>query len=316
TNPAAVAGPLVTFGRPVTAADPMAVLRETDQVTELSQGLYGVGKGLWERLTLVDREVVALAGRLGALHYQYPIVLPVSVLDRVGYFESFPQILMFATHLVADIEVADGFKREAELSDGCLRRGADCLSPAGFVLQPAVCFHAYRQFEGRTLDSPMVITCAGQCFRYEAGNACGLERLWCFTLRELVFFGDREFVLSARRKCVDWAVRLADRYGLHGWVACSSDPFFMRSDDGAKAGSGLEGVDAKWEMRVKLPYREGSIAVASFNVHGTFFAQRFNITGRNGPIWTGCVGFGLERLALAMTSYGHSAAARGDTHGE
>ena len=46
-------------------------------------------------------------------------------------------------------------------------------------------------------------------------------------------------------------------------------------------------------------------AVASFNLHETFFGRRFGITAADGgPAWSGCVAFGLERWLLAVVAQG------------
>jgi len=37
------------------------------------------------------------------------------------------------------------------------------------------------------LLQPRVITAMGKCFRYESSNLSGLERLWDFNMREIVF---------------------------------------------------------------------------------------------------------------------------------
>jgi hypothetical protein len=45
----------------------------------------------------------------------------------------------------------------------------------------------------------------------------------------------------------------------------------------------------------------GDVACFSFNHHGTFFSDRFDITlARGGSAHSACVGLGLERLAVAL----------------
>lgn len=298
---------LLAFGRPARAPDPTRSLVETGQLIELSQGLCGIGDGLLVLVNELDRAALAFAASLGAEERHYPPVLPVSFFDRIGYLKLFPHALMFVKHLVKDSENIDGFSTHHRVEDGRLTGDGDYLSPTELVLQPATCFNVYREFEGRSLDRPTAVTCSGPCFRYEAGNAHGLERLWCFVLREIVFMGERDFVLSTRERCARWAVELASRYGLCGRLVSASDPFFMRAGDLGE--QGLAPADVKWELRVDLPYREGSTAVGSFNVHGTFFSSRFSISGPRGALWTGCGGLGLERFALVIAAYRDAARA-------
>lgn len=62
---------------------------------------------------------------------------------------------------------------------------------------------------------------------------------------------------------------------------------------------------SKYELLLKYSSKK-SIAVASFNIHGTAFTQPFNIKIKNieTPV-TGCAGFGIERWVLAfIAQYG------------
>ncbi len=59
--------------------------------------------------------------------------------------------------------------------------------------------------------------------------------------------------------------------------------------------------DLKFEVLAPLPYKQKDLAVGSFNYHQDFFGRSFNVSSTDStPIHTGCVGFGLERLALAF----------------
>ena len=56
----------------------------------------------------------------------------------------------------------------------------------------------------------------------------------------------------------------------------------------------------KYEMRLTIPYLSKSIACSSVNFHSTAFGSAFGIKTGKRPATTGCVGFGLERWALAL----------------
>jgi len=108
------------FGRPTSGPRPFSALRQSGHLVEFSQGFCGIGKGLLASAGEVEEKVVALAGSFGAVEYRYPPVLPVSFLDRIGYFQSSPHALMFVKHLVSDAEIIDGFMRRVRLVDGHL----------------------------------------------------------------------------------------------------------------------------------------------------------------------------------------------------
>ena len=44
------------------------------------------------------------------------------------------------------------------------------------------------------------------------------------------------------------------------------------------------------------------LAVLSSNLHGLTFSKTFNISGDDWPVHTGCLGFGLERLVIALVA--------------
>jgi hypothetical protein len=55
----------------------------------------------------------------------------------------------------------------------------------------------------------------------------------------------------------------------------------------------------KYELRMDAGVA-GRVAAASFNLHESFFAERFDIRlADGGPAASGCVAFGIERWMLA-----------------
>ena len=46
--------------------------------------------------------------------------------------------------------------------------------------------------------------------------------------------------------------------------------------------------------------KTNKIAIMSSNIHGTSFSKAFDINSPFFPVHTGCIGFGLERLAFAI----------------
>jgi seryl-tRNA synthetase len=98
---------------------------------------------------------------------------------------------------------------------------------------------------------------------------------------------------------MDRAVRLASDLGLQASLRPAQDAFFGRA--GQLLGARQDESALKYELQVQLPYRADSIACASFNLHQDKFGQAFGISLREGRCaHTACVGFGLERLALAL----------------
>jgi seryl-tRNA synthetase len=66
-------------------------------------------------------------------------------------------------------------------------------------------------------------------------------------------------------------------------------------------------LELKYEVRLEVaPAR--TIAVGSFNFHDRHFGSSFGIRGDAGePVYSSCIGFGLERLVFAfLCQYGIS----------
>ena len=62
----------------------------------------------------------------------------------------------------------------------------------------------------------------------------------------------------------------------------------------------------KYEIRARLPFKESTLAVGSYNYHQDFFGRQLNMSLPDGtPAHTGCAAFGLERMAFAfLAQYG------------
>jgi seryl-tRNA synthetase len=269
---------------------------------------YPVGEGqvvlgaplldLMDDLDLVLRRTVT--GEFGGTEFRYPTLIPIGALDRCDYFTSFPQYAMFTTRLRSDV---DNYREFVERARHTTDIGAQILDRCGdvaYCLPPTMCYHTFNQFAGRALPPELsVVTARGKSFRHEGRYHRSLARLWDFTIREIVFLGTREQVLSGRERFLDRALALADALGLSGRCEVATDPFFCTDDGGAKASS-QRLLELKYELQLDIG-PEDSIAVGSFNFHERFFGESFGITLADGSNpYSACVGFGLERFAFAL----------------
>jgi seryl-tRNA synthetase len=201
-----------------------------------------------------------------------------------------------------DLEAIMEFARIARIDDGRLACSPEHLAGVKCLLSPTICFHYYAWLQGTALATPRTITAIGHCFRYESGALSSLERLWDFTMREIVFVGPQDYVLERRERCVKAAAALLDEWGLSYEICSATDPFFI---DGYSAQSAFQSAfELKFEVRADLPYTSGkTLAVGSFNYHQDFFGRSLAIEQPGGGnAHTGCVGFGLERLIWAFFS--------------
>ncbi|MGF1425358.1 hypothetical protein [Kitasatospora sp. LaBMicrA B282] len=272
------------------------------------EGQFGFAEpflGLISHLDVVFR--TAAQRSFGAPERRYPGLIATEVLARSGYLASFPQFLMFAGRLHGELDSYKAFVDQvsrpapAEHAGAAMSRALAVHSThAGYTLSPAVCYHVYEQQAGTGLDTDLVsVTARGTCFRHESRYHRSLERLWEFTMREVVFIGSEARVLEARSSFMHEVFAIVEELGLAGHAETASDPFFCRA--GAAESIWTQRLmELKYELL--LPVAGGrSVAAASFNAHGTSLGEAFSISTPDGEVaHTGCVAFGLERLAYAF----------------
>jgi hypothetical protein len=184
-----------------------------------------------------------------------------------------------------------GARDDAALAD--MDRPEACLSPA-------VCYHVYHLYEGRTIPPLAAVHgICSKCFRYESSNIKDLRRLWDFTIREVVFMGAREEVLAARDRSIEMMSDFLKGHALAGEIRTASDPFFIAPEATSKTYFQLSS-DSKFEVSLLLSGGE-RLAVGSHNYHSDFFGRVFNVNVETGgPMHSVCVAFGLERWVYAF----------------
>ena len=291
--------------RPVPSrVDPMPALAERGEVVPEEKGIAVLGPLLASLMDFFERAFLDLAQGFGARPYRFPTLISAELLDRVEYFRSFPHSITFAAHLRTDLDVIEGFSEAAHIEHKALHVDPAAFAPVTAVLSPAVCFHYYGALSGARLSQGVCATAVGNCFRFESSNLASLERLWNFTMREIIFVGAKDFVLENREEARKRVAPLLQAWGLAYRVEGASDPFFV--GEFKRQAAFQSAFQLKYEIRALVPHRQGTLAVGSYNYHQDFFGRHLDIRLQDGsPASTGCVAFGLERLAYAfLAQYG------------
>lgn len=286
--------------------DIFELLAGTGVVSETGEGQVALGEPLLSLFAYFDRAICdLLAQDFDVREYRYPTLISTKALEAAGYFRAFPQHLMFVTRLRNDLDVYQTFQ-ESYAAGGVTSDTLDSCGNVDYCLPPTMCYHTFHQHSGRTLEADRlhVVTARGKSFRFEAAYSATLERLWDFTIREIVFMGTREDVLNSRERFMRKVFGFVVELGLSGFCEVGNDPFFCASDTSERIWS-QRLMELKYELRLHVA-PDRSIAVGSFNFHDDLFGKAFGIDhGANGPTRSGCVGFGLERLVYAfLCQYG------------
>ena len=245
--------------------------------------------------------------KLGIEHFQataktYNTLIPSEWLKRAGYFTSFAHSLTFAFHLVEDLDVINSFTERHTHNQDLTFKSMDEVTTPEYCLSPAVCYHAYGALEGVKFEAVenglKVFTALGSCFRYESKNITDLDRLWEFSMREIIFVGEKEKVIQARKKSTELLWRLVEILDLTATLETASDPFFSTEFKSLRFFQLAN--ELKYELNLSVSETK-SIAAASFNYHENFFGTNFSITTSDDEkVHTGCAAFGLERFVYAV----------------
>jgi len=280
--------------------DPLPELVHRGEISREADGIYTLGPLLTRLIDAFERRFLDLAASFSAQPYRFPTLIPARYLERVGYFRAFPHSLSFATHLTPDLDQIDAFAENAACDEhGNLNVPMQRFAPIQTLLSPAVCYHLYFTLADQILPQQGVTaTAVGNCFRYESLNLQSLERLWNFTMREVIFVGSKDFVLENREVARQRMQGVFEEIGFAYRVESANDPFFI--GEFRKQAAFQSAFQLKYEIRAMLPFKNSTLAVGSYNYHQDFFGRHLNIRLPDGtPAHTGCVAFGLERIAFA-----------------
>jgi seryl-tRNA synthetase len=280
--------------------DPMDALSRRGEISQETGGVFTLGPLLTRLINFFENQFLTLADSFDAGPYRFPTLIPARYLERVNYFRAFPHSLTFVTHLREDLDVIDHFSQHAACDEHGLNAPPESFAQIQTLLSPAVCYHLYFALADKPLPGgQLAATAVGNCFRYEAINLVSLERLWNFSMREVIFVGPKEYVLDNRETARQRMAGFFEEIGLAYRVESANDPFFI--GEFRKQAAFQSAFQLKYEIRARLPFRDATLAVGSYNYHQDFFGRNLNITLPDGsPAHTGCVAFGLERMAFAF----------------
>lgn len=283
-------------------------LLASGEVAELGEGQVAFGEPLIALADRLDARLTEIVEDEFSLvrHYRYPTLIPTRVLEEAGYFSSFPQHLMFVTRLHSDVDVYRDFQYEYQQAGRLMPEMLGQCRNVDYCLPPTMCFHTFGHYRGTlAADDLQVVTAKGKSFRFESRYATTMERLWDFTIREVVFLGERAAVLAARKRLMDRVFAFIADLGLAADCEVGNDPFYCEPDGDVGRVSAQRLLELKYELRLPVS-RDRSIAVGSFNFHDNFFGQAFAISRPAGEAAvSGCAGFGIERLVYAfLCQYG------------
>jgi seryl-tRNA synthetase len=257
--------------------------------------------GVYARTALYEDVVERLAALISrqrdprAEVLRFPPVMSRRQLEKSGYLKSFPNLLgcVCALH---------GSESDIRAAADSYETGGDwtrSVSASDLVLSPAACYPVYplAAARGQMRAEGLIFDVAADCFRHEPSRA--LNRLQSFRMREYVRIGSPQDINVFRDWWMERATQLAEELALPCSLDVASDPFFGRVGQVMAVSQRQQSL--KFELLI--PYYPGAnpTACMSFNCHREHFGQVWGILDAAGePAHTGCVAFGMDRLAVAL----------------
>ena len=259
-------------------------------------GVYGRGAAFQNLLEGLNSAITVLGGIDGSAVelLRFPPVISRRTIERCGYLHKFPQLLGSVHAFVGDD--AEHARLVADVDIGC--DWGDHQTLTDLTLTPAACYAVYPHVAGVVTASGRTVDVESWCFRQEASQS--LERMRAFRMREFVRIGGPALVHAWRDAWLERGEAFLRRLGLTTTVAVATDAFFGSGARFLAVSQREQGL--KFEVIVEVDAGVQA-AVMSANYHLDHFAGVFGIQLPSGECaHTGCVGFGLERLALALVA--------------
>lgn len=261
-------------------------------------GLYG-RNGVFESIIKAIDNLVSQYGRddqAAAVHF--PPGMARRLFEKSGYMKSFPQ-LAGTVHSFMGGE-SDHCDLLAQMEAG--QEWAQHQDLTNIVLTPAACYPLYPTVakQGQLPAIGRLYDLQSYCFRHEPSK--DPARMQMFRMREFVRIGSPEQVCAFRESWLQRGQQMIASLQLPLNVDVANDPFFGRA--GRMLANNQKDAGAKFELLIPVTSTEKPTACLSFNYHQDHFGSLWNIQRENGEqAHTACVGFGMERIALALFAH-------------
>jgi len=260
------------------------------------KGAYGRGADFEDIVERFNSLVSRTAKDDGAETFLFPPIVPRTLIEKVGYMDNFPHLSGSLNSFFGTDKEALGLSAKVHAGE----RWEDMLSPTDVMLTPAACYPVYPMFSGLLPGKGRLVTVLGWVYRHEPSDEP--TRLQAFRMREFIRAGTTDQVVEWRNAWLERGLALMRTLGLPVASDVASDPFFGRA--GKMMAASQRDQRLKFEILCPVISEENPTAICSFNWHQDHFSGTFGIRDADGEIAsTACLGFGLERVTLALIKH-------------
>lgn len=257
------------------------------------QGLYG-RSGVFEGVIEAFEDYVTHMGaHLNPEVMRFPPMMSRQHYLHTDHINNFPN-LMGSVHTFA------GGDREHFALLQAKEEGQDWsrqLAATDLMMVPAACYPLYPTATGTLPEGGRTVDLRSFVFRHEP--SVDPARMQQFRQREFVRLGTPKEALAHRNYWLQRGEEMLLAVGLDVKPVLANDPFFGRG--GRMMAATQVEQDLKYELVAAVATAEKPTAITSCNYHLDHFGHGFAIKTADGqPAHSACIGFGLERIALAL----------------
>lgn len=258
-------------------------------------GLYGRSGQFEDVIAAFERLIDKFGAADGAEAIRFPPGMARAYFEKSGYMKSFPQ-------LAGTVHSFCGNEHDHIALLQCMEEGKDWTKgqeATDIALTPAACYPLYPTIAKRG-PLPMeggLFDLQSYCFRHEPSKDPARQQL--FRMREFVCMGTEKHVTDFRQTWMDRGLEMMKSVGLDVEIDVANDPFFGRA--GRLLANNQRDQNLKFELLIPVTSAVTKTACMSFNYHQDAFGAKWGLNLEDGSVaHTACVGFGLERIALAL----------------
>lgn len=257
------------------------------------RGVYGRGRDFEKVITHFDELVAGAGAELAPEVLRFPPIFNRAHYQKIDHIHNFPD-------LMGSLHTFTGGEREHRDMLGKFERQEDWtreLAPAETMMTPAICYPLYPTVTGTLPPQGRRFDLQGFAFRHEPSD--DPARMQIFRMHEFVRIGTPAEALEHRNYWLERGQAIFRSVGLATEPVVANDPFFGRGGKVQKAIQREQNL--KYEFVIPICSEEKPTAIGSCNYHLDHFGVAFDIRTHDGEVaHSACVGFGLERVALAL----------------
>ena len=258
-------------------------------------GLYGRSGAFEDVVERFNAVISKWGGGDGAEVMRFPPAINRQHFEESEYLKSFPQLAGTVHSFMGNerdhMALLDKLEKKEDWTAG--------QKATQVVMTPAACYPIYPTIarRGALPKDGHLVDVYSYCFRHEP--SLDPARMQLFRMREYVRIGTPQQVMDFRQQWLERGQKLIASLEVPLTIDVANDPFFGRA--GKMLAVNQRDQNLKFELLIPITSVEKPTACLSFNYHQDHFGHLWHIKTADAQVaHTACVGFGMERVTLAL----------------